>query len=326
MRKIIAKLRNLLVIAIVLTLSPTQIQAQDVHFTQLHAAPLAFNPALTGMFNADARISANYRRQWSSSLLTRPHYVTSAVSFDIKVLDGKEYFKTSGDVLAIGGVFILDRTAQNISNYSRLQKSSTFCSIAYHKKLTDKDYLSFGVQAGYIDKRFYPEKLAYVDFNTGLTYYKLFEMGIVKSIFAGGSAFHIFEPYESFTGSDWRMHRRIVGNAGATIQVAQNGWFLTPDFVWMQQGSAGKIMAALFITKARLFSNFDIYGGARVIMTDMISPMIGAQWGFWRFGANYDLIVGSLSHYSSRRSIEFSLQYLIGPKQSEAKQPVFPGM
>ena len=39
-------------------------KAQDIHFSQFHAAPVLLNPALTGAFGGEARFIANYRSQW----------------------------------------------------------------------------------------------------------------------------------------------------------------------------------------------------------------------------------------------------------------------
>ncbi|MBK7037948.1 MAG: type IX secretion system membrane protein PorP/SprF [Bacteroidetes bacterium] len=49
------------------------LRAQDVHFSQYNAAPLALNPALTGVNSCDWRAGLTYRNQWNS--VTTP-YVT----------------------------------------------------------------------------------------------------------------------------------------------------------------------------------------------------------------------------------------------------------
>src|SRR5436190_10836837 len=42
----------------------TTANAQDIHFSQYNASPLALNPALAGMNACDYRLYANFRTQW----------------------------------------------------------------------------------------------------------------------------------------------------------------------------------------------------------------------------------------------------------------------
>jgi len=55
----------LTMILVFITLSQ-QSNAQDFHYSQFYNAPMSFNPALTGIFNGDERISASLRDQWRS--------------------------------------------------------------------------------------------------------------------------------------------------------------------------------------------------------------------------------------------------------------------
>ena len=54
------------------------LHAQDLHFSQFFNSPLTTNPANTGFIpDADYRIGANYRNQWST-IMTVPYKTTSA--------------------------------------------------------------------------------------------------------------------------------------------------------------------------------------------------------------------------------------------------------
>ena len=51
----------------------TAATAQDLHFSQFFNAPLTVNPANTGFIpDADYRLGAHYRNQWSS-ILAKPY-------------------------------------------------------------------------------------------------------------------------------------------------------------------------------------------------------------------------------------------------------------
>ena len=48
--------------------------AQDIHFSQFQAAPFHYNPAYTGQFNADYRLSAiPERRRYTARIRVRIH-------------------------------------------------------------------------------------------------------------------------------------------------------------------------------------------------------------------------------------------------------------
>ena len=63
-------------------MSFNQIYGQDFHLSQYEASPMLINPALTGAFKGDYRISLHHRTQWSS-IISNP-YESTAISFDMK--------------------------------------------------------------------------------------------------------------------------------------------------------------------------------------------------------------------------------------------------
>ena len=63
------------------------LQAQDLHFSQWFNEPLLTNPANTGFIpDADYRLGANYRNQWSS-VMSEP-YKTMSIWGDAQVMRG----------------------------------------------------------------------------------------------------------------------------------------------------------------------------------------------------------------------------------------------
>jgi hypothetical protein len=49
-------------------ISWVHIVAQDPHFSVFYGVPIGINPAYTGNFNGNFRVSAQYRDQWNSIL------------------------------------------------------------------------------------------------------------------------------------------------------------------------------------------------------------------------------------------------------------------
>src|SRR5438445_10920179 len=78
-------------------------QAQDLHFSQFFNSPLTTNPANTGFIpDADYRIGAHYRNQWSS-ILASP-YKTVSVFGDAQLFRNR----LENGWLGIGGFILSD--------------------------------------------------------------------------------------------------------------------------------------------------------------------------------------------------------------------------
>src|SRR5580698_3638326 len=95
--------KKLIITAILLQILTAGIlRAQiDPHFSQYYANPLWLNPALTGVINGDARVTANYKNQWAN---VNNAYNTGALAADFRATD------------KIGlGINVLDQSAGNSS-------------------------------------------------------------------------------------------------------------------------------------------------------------------------------------------------------------------
>lgn len=114
--------------------------AQDPHFSQFYYTPLNINPANTGVFNGDIRVSSSYRMQWFT--VTSP-FKTTSISVDAPV------FRSSmrrNDFWAAGLNIVNDNqgTAGLTTNLYNVLGSYT--KYLGGKKST---YLSFGYELGY---------------------------------------------------------------------------------------------------------------------------------------------------------------------------------
>ena len=85
-------------------ISFTKLKAQDPHFSQFYASPLLLNPALTGAFPGNLRVSGSYREQWPSIMYP---FKTGSFSIDANILHDKI---AEGDILGIGLTGIFDNT------------------------------------------------------------------------------------------------------------------------------------------------------------------------------------------------------------------------
>jgi type IX secretion system PorP/SprF family membrane protein len=80
----------------------SKVLAQDAQFTQWENMPLYLNPALTGNFDGQIRLRAQYRDQWRS-ILKDAAYKTSAVCADYK------FSAASARKISVGALFFHDK-------------------------------------------------------------------------------------------------------------------------------------------------------------------------------------------------------------------------
>src|ERR1041385_7187272 len=83
---------------------------EDYHLSQMEAAPLYLNPAMTGMFcgeKGDYRISSDYRSQWTS-LGIKP-FSTAYLSYDMPVRK-INHMRRTNNKWGVGG-YLIDNKA-----------------------------------------------------------------------------------------------------------------------------------------------------------------------------------------------------------------------
>jgi type IX secretion system PorP/SprF family membrane protein len=123
-----------------LSLASGYLYAQDPHFTQFFNAGQQYNPARVGDFFGDVRASTHYRRQWANA---GSGYGTRAADIQSKFLHKKQTNYLGG------GVFVLSDQA----GQAQIRTLQILGSIAYHLKLSSKDFVSAGFQGGYLSRR-----------------------------------------------------------------------------------------------------------------------------------------------------------------------------
>ena len=76
--------------------------SQDTHFSQFDAAPLYYNPALSGVNECHNRIYTNYKGQWGT-------YSTFMASYDQHL----EKVQLLGGNIGLGGLVVADYSGEN---------------------------------------------------------------------------------------------------------------------------------------------------------------------------------------------------------------------
>lgn len=218
----------IIMIIVVLFFSKTDLQAQDIHFSQFYAAPLLTNPANTGMSGENIRIANNYRNQWAKIGVP---FETFCTSLDKKLIILNQAF-------GIGGLVIHDQSSSfNLSanefflslSYSRIFNNQQI-TIGLQPGIVYKSYnlkdLTFGTQFDQLSQLFdanlptlesgLDDHLNYLDLNFGIFWRTIMQKTIPS---AGISLNHVNMPLEKFStsSSGRRLPLRLTFNSEVIV-------------------------------------------------------------------------------------------------------------
>ncbi len=204
----------------------SELRAQDLIYSQFYNAPGYLNPALNGDFDGDIRFNMIYRSQWTKIHGALDNY-TFSVDYQLPVFGG-----------GIG--LIMNKSTEGTAYLSKLNLATI---LSYNVALNNYSTLSFGMQAGIINRRIDEQKLLFPDQldNTGIipgagsaasvlvnNNRNFFDGGaginlVVDKFMIGSSAQHINRPNESFTGQVARLPMRYGLHASYMISLEKYG-------------------------------------------------------------------------------------------------------
>lgn len=311
------KILKWILIVCLLPISFTNVNAQQLNFSQYFNNPLFVNPANTG-FNPDMdyRIGGNYRNQWASSNIP---YKTMGIWADSKLFANR--FENGW--MGIGGGIMKD-----VAGLGALSSTSAKLSLAYHQMLGYKSLLSVGFSTGIVSKRIDFSKLTFdnqwngqffeatIPTNEPFAYsqaaYFDLSMGVNYALFASENAYfnagiaidHINRPKESFFASsvtDSKLDMRYTFFANASIKV-QDIWIVNPNIYYSISGSNQEFVLGMN-------TNRDLTGdGAKQLIlglyyrkNDAIIPVVGYQINDLKITVNYDASTSSFNNSNGVR-------------------------
>jgi len=206
---------NFLILFFFSIITISEINAQDVHFSQFYAAPLYLSPSLAGSSNG-LRLVMNYRNQWPGIKTT---YETTAVSLD-------NYFRKFNS--GVGIQLIQDKagSANLTFTHAALQYSYSVnindiwqvipgLQLAYGSRAIDFHKLIFadesitGAGSGAFNV-LKIDKTEYVDFAASVMMYS-------RRVWAGLTVDHLDQPNHSFLGETIKLHRKYLLYGGFNI-------------------------------------------------------------------------------------------------------------
>ncbi len=294
-------------------------QSQDLHFAQYTNSPLLNNPANTGFSpESDFRVGLNHRNQWAG---TNVPYKTSSVWGDAQLLRNK----IENGWVGLGAVMLTDKAGTG-----NLESTKIYMNVAYHQLLDDNNLLSFGLGAGFVQKRvdytkltfdaqwngnffdinipnnepFISNNVTYFDINAGINYAWFASDNLY--INGGVSLLHINRPAETFFDpltTDARISRRLNLFANASIKVS-DVLILNPHIYYSKINTSSETVIGFDGQY-----NLSGYGGIQQLLfgayyraKDAIIPVIGYKLNDVQMMFNYDVTTSSLNAYSAYKS------------------------
>jgi type IX secretion system PorP/SprF family membrane protein len=290
----------------------TFLYAQDSHFSQFFHTALATNPALTGIFEGDARYAAVYRQQWDNNFA---NYTTFYGGFDQKIRRANQ----KNNLLAWGANFQYDMagdaklsTTQLATNFSftRRLDERLFITLAAQTSVAqyafNTDALIFDNQInnkslerqGDSKERFATTARFVLDGATGINWHYIGADGRTQ-FDLGGSVFHLFAPKISF---------RTTQNSTETLPIRYN-FYLNNTFSvgertdWSLMGryaAQGALSEKTIGTAIRYHLTLgkgnpqSIHIGTLYNIQRAWIPYMELQMGTWLFSLSYDVPIGDL--------------------------------
>jgi type IX secretion system PorP/SprF family membrane protein len=303
------------------------LRAQDPHFSQYYASQLTVNPASTGMFSGDLKVSGLYRQQWPQ--FGSP-FVTGTVSMEFK--PGRFRDGVNINRLAFGGLLMFDKTPDGV-----LKSQYAYASVAYHKaldaeghnrlgigfmggynqRMLDASQLSFGNQfesGGFNTARgsesFSSNRLSSFDLHTGILFSHEEED---RLYYFGASAYHLLGPKNYYLGTNdvlSTIPKRLNLNAGLNIKGQSLNYAASVLVMRQQKVDEITLGGAVGVPVGE---SGVLYGGAWYRVNESIIPTINLQWKTINAGLSYDTFVDTKKTMSKPKSFELSLSYRLAP-------------
>lgn len=300
-------------------------KAQDHLYSQFFNAPIYLNPSLTGQFEGDIRFNMLYRNQWSGLQGDLSYLHASA---DLNIPDFG------------GGVGIMFNRSSEGTAY--LVKNNLAATYSY--SVGGEDFvLSFGIQAGFTNRRVdwdnlvfsdqLDMRLGYIpgsssaaqipDMNSKIFFDAAAGINFVYRDFMIGGAFnHLNQPDESFSGAQAKLPIRAALHASYRLPLSQTSYYsnddgavLIPSVLYYKQAEISSFSAG-FQYKFRSFNAGLWYrqtgrGEADAVVVSLIFDLFrGNNNGEkLRLGLSHDATTSKLNYTNTGGTTEAGISY-----------------
>jgi len=301
----------------------------DPHFSQYYAYPMWLNPALTGVMDGDARLTANFKDQWTG---VDNGYKTGAVSGDFRATDK----------VALG--FNIINQSAGTAGYNYL---AAYGSMAYQVSLSNEyQKLNFGMQAGMINRSYNASKLQFdnqynpgsgfdpsmssfenlsttnsviFDASAGVFYYDGDpDKGV--NVFGGISASHLAPAKDDAVsnGLNATIPFRYTIHGGLRFR-ASDLFDITTHALYIGQDK-NQVLAAGMNLEFKFQQEHSLILGGMYRVNDAAVANVGFHMGNTIIGISYDYTTSPLQTAVPQGTYELSLSYIFKHRLSNREQ------
>lgn len=319
--------RNILALAALLVLFAGNSYGQGMHFSQYYNAPMLLNPANTAlMSDADYRLGANYRSQWSS--VPVPFNTFSAFG-DCQILRNQNLTNWMGLGMAMftdkagDGQLALGRYEGFVSYHIQTGNYSMFSvglsgayvqrSVDFTKLTFDRQWDGFRFDPGAANgESGYQARTSFIDIGAGVNYaYYPNEFTYIK---LGAGVAHVNQPIESFYKDENKILMRPTVNLDG-IFITSETFTINPSVYYTRQGNAQELVYGMkckaYIGEDNIGNPTNLLFGVYSRLNDAIIPVLGFEWAGVRLMTSYDFTLFSklAGAVKSKGALELSLIY-----------------
>ncbi len=295
------------------------IYSQEINFTMFYENPVFMNPALTGDYKGDWRLTGNFRNQWSAA---SDPFRTASVSFDKRIYLFNQKF-------GVGLLMLNDESGIGGLTYNKV-----YVSVSY-ERVFNNHYIRAGLQGGMVFGSFNSwtvwddatgsftaasgeaedaENVSYPDIHLGLSWKRNIHIFEPE---AGVALAHVNSPTKSFYGEDDKEGLKIALHAKIKVKF-NDKIYLTPAMYYAtkdksNQSIFGTRLGYQFLNKRLPLKR--VYGGVFLrngIVNGMDALAVNAGITIRRIdlGFNYDFNISDLSGSGgSLGTFELSFMY-----------------
>jgi type IX secretion system PorP/SprF family membrane protein len=328
------------ILAVLVVLS-SNLNAQDIHFSQMEFSPLTLNPALAGA-NSPMQGIINYRSQWNSVAIP---YQTMAASFDARFNENK---RGKSGIFA-GGINFFNDKAGDLA----VTTNNVNLNLAYHLILDRTSTLGLGIYTGYGQRSIDPNggrwasqydgmtynttassgetfnsaSFNYLDAGAGLLYTYKKNKGYMtqnnQRAFNGGVAFyHVNNPGFSYVDqSSEKLYMRWSMFVNGTIGIDNTRGSVLPGIYFQRQKSSMEILLGAYyqyrISEGSMATGFTrpmtFSIGIFNRFKDAFIGKVMFEWDQYSAGFAYDINISTLTEVSrAKGGFEFFLRFNMG--------------
>jgi type IX secretion system PorP/SprF family membrane protein len=301
--------------------------AQDHMYSQFFNSPIYLNPALTGQFKGDLRMSMIYRNQWSTLGSGNGfQYLTASVDYNVPQFGG-----------GLGLMFTRSSEGTAFLNTNNLAGTYSY-SVG-----SDDFVLSFGLQAGITNRTIDFSKLVFTDqLDPRLGYLPgstsaaeqpaynnrfYFDAGaginlVAGSLMVGTAMQHLNQPDESFSGVKAKLPIRTTAHVSYMLNLSGDNnmddddkSYLIPSVVFYKQVSSSTLNLGMQfkhrgVNAGLWYRNGGVAGPSAIVVSLIFDLFINKDGGEkLRFGVSHDASTSKLNYTNTSGTTEGSLNY-----------------